>query len=81
MDVYSPMQVVHHARHLGLSAGMSFDLSVLDQDDHWDFNDKNKVAKAMDVISISKPCLIIRCPPCAAFSVLFASNIPRTRPE
>ena len=56
-EVFSPPRVTKYAGRLGLSAGFSLDLIVVDPDDGktWDFNDPAKRSKALSKVIFEKP--------------------------
>ena len=77
-----PPRVISHTSELGLSAAFRLDLTAVDPDDGkpWDFNNPAKSAKALLTVVNEKPYMLIGCPPCTPFSVLFASNVSRMDP-
>ncbi len=82
-EVFSPPRVNVIAKKIGLSPGFSLDLNVNDPEDNrpWDFTLESKRNKALALVKSQKPFLLIGCPPCTAFSVLFSSNLSRMDPE
>ena len=82
-EIFSPPRVTKVANKIGLRSGFALDLSVDDPEDGkpWDFSTREKREKAEAKVLDEKPFLLIGCPPCRAFSVLFSSNISRMKPE
>ena len=76
MEVFSPPRVNGMAERLGIMPGLSLDLTGCDQDDGkpWDFNDRDKRAKAMDMVLGKKALLVIGSPMCKSFSKLMNWN-------
>ena len=71
------------ASRLGIMPGLSLDLSGNDPDDGrpWDFNDKRKRDKAMDMVLGKRALLLVGSPMCKAFSRLQNWNFKRMDPE
>jgi hypothetical protein len=82
-EIYSPPRVTKVATELTFPVGFALDLSVNDpvDDKPWDFTQKHKRERAIELINTTKPILLIGSPPCTSFSTLFKSNISRMKPE
>ena len=66
------------ADKLGIIAGVSFDLTIDDDDgEPWDFSVEAKRIKAEKIIRVKKALLLIGSPMCTAFSRLQKMNIHR----
>ena len=83
-EMYSPPRMVKLARQLGLRDGWSLDLTREDPDDGkpWDFGTEEKRKKAMKMVDVDKPLMLVLSPMCGPFSrlnILF--NYPRAEPE
>ena len=72
--IYSPGRVGGIAERLGITAGLSLDLTTHDPDDGkpWDFTKSDKRAKAMRKVENKEASLLIGSPLCTVFSQLQA---------
>ena len=64
-EVYSPPRVTLRATKHGLKPGGALDLST-----GWDLSKPDVQKKALDLIALTKPALVILSPPCTTFSAL-----------
>ena len=82
-EIYSPPRVTKLAYRWNLYAGFALDLTKNDPVDGkpWDFNDPVKRNRAKQKLLQEKPNLLVGCPPCTAFSILFRSNVSRMNPD
>ena len=74
-EIYSPTRVTSLASKYGMRPGFALDLTVLDTDgEPWNFDDPEKRRRAMDLLTQTKPKLLIGSPMCRAFSALQGLN-------
>ena len=77
-EVYSPPRIVTVAQAAGLRGGFSLDLTAPDPDGYtWDFSKASCRTRALEMLRVQKPYLLIGSPPCTAYSNL--QNLNRCR--
>ena len=71
-EIYSPPKIVAETIRRGIKGLWSLDLMVMDPLDGqpWDFNNRSKRTRAMQIIQRDRPSLVIGSPMCTAFSLL-----------
>ena len=70
-EVYSPPRVIKLVGEVGLQAGCALDFTTLDEEGNsWDFNVPSHRAKAMKLLDVEKPLMLITCPMCGPFGNL-----------
>ena len=68
-EVYSPPRVAEAAKRMGLSQGLSLDLTTSDEEGNpWDFSKPHMQEKASKALKEQAPALLIACPMCGPFS-------------
>ena len=74
-EVYSPPRVAPLAAEAGLTVGWSLDLTTTDEKGKaWDFDKAECRAKCRDLLTRTRPLLLIGSPMCTWFSTLQAMN-------
>ena len=83
MEVYSPSRVNGMAARLGITAGLSLDLTTHDPDDGWpwDFTKQDKRIKALRKVENKEALLLIGSPLCTVFSQLQTLNKNKKEPK
>ena len=77
-EVYSPPRIAETAQRMGLTAGMSLDLSTCDENGvPWDFSKKERQDEARRRLREEEPALLVACPMCGPFSSWMAINYQR----
>ena len=68
-EVYSPPRVAEAAKRMGLTQGLSLDLTTSDEEGNpWDFSKPHMQEKANKALREQAPALLIACPMCGPFS-------------
>ena len=77
-EVYSPPRVVQFADKHGLTPGHSIDIKCCDeQGNPWDLNEHKQRNKLIQLVTLTKPILVIGSPMCTMFSIL--QNLKKQR--
>ena len=82
-EVYSPPRVTGVVYQLKMIPGMALEVTTVDPEDSrpWDFNDRDKKQKALEMVKEKRALLVIGSPMCKAFSRLQRWNFRRMNPQ